>query len=53
MAVIALPPTLTGTVHGMNFEHMPELGWRLRYPMALLVMAASAALPYLRCRRRG
>jgi magnesium transporter len=52
-AVIALPPTLIGTIYGMNFEHMPELRWRLGYPMALLIMAASAVLPYLWFRRRG
>ncbi len=52
-AVIALPPTLIGTIYGMNFEHMPELRWRFGYPLALLVMAASAVLPYLWFRRRG
>jgi len=52
-AVIALPPTLIGTVYGMNFEGMPELGWRFGYPLALLLMAASAVLPYLWFRRRG
>lgn len=52
-AVIALPPTLIGTIYGMNFEHMPELQWRFGYPLALLVMGASAVLPYLWFRRRG
>jgi magnesium transporter len=52
-AVIALPPTLIGTVYGMNFETMPELGWRFGYPFALLLMAASAVGPYLWFRRRG
>jgi Mg2+ and Co2+ transporter CorA len=23
----------------MNFQHMPELGWRLGYPLVLVVMA--------------
>lgn len=45
-AVLFLPPTLVGTVYGMNFQHMPELGWAFGYPFALLLMAASAAAPY-------
>lgn len=52
-AVIALPPTLIGTIYGMNFEAMPELQWRFGYPFALLLMAASAVLPFLWFRRRG
>ncbi|MGK9065957.1 magnesium transporter CorA family protein [Stutzerimonas chloritidismutans] len=45
-AVLFLPPTLVGTVYGMNFEHMPELGWLLGYPMALCMMVVSAIIPY-------
>lgn len=45
-AVLFLPPTLVGTVYGMNFEHMPELGWLLGYPMALAMMVVSAIIPY-------
>ncbi len=52
-AVLFLPPTLVGTIYGMNFEAMPELKWRLGYPMALVMMAVSAALPYWWFKRRG
>lgn len=52
-AVIFLPPTLVGTVYGMNFEHMPELGWLFGYPFALALMAMSAVLPYWFFKRRG
>jgi magnesium transporter len=45
-AVLFLPPTLVGTVYGMNFERMPELGWTLGYPMALGMMVVSAIIPY-------
>jgi magnesium transporter len=31
----------------MNFEHMPELGWRLGYPLALLAMLATGLILYL------
>jgi magnesium transporter len=36
-AIIAVP-TFMASIWGMNFEHMPELGWRLGYPTALLAM---------------
>jgi magnesium transporter len=52
-AVLFLPPTLVGTVYGMNFEAMPELGWRLGYPLALLLMALSAVVPSWWFKRRG
>ena len=43
VAVLFLPPTLIASVYGMNFQIMPELDWRLGYPIALLLMVASAA----------
>ena len=52
-AVIFLPPTLVGTVYGMNFDHMPELDWLYGYPMALSLMILSAILPYWFFKRRG
>ena len=52
-AVVFLPPTLVASVYGMNFQHMPELGWRLGYPLALALMVLSAILPYLFFRRKG
>ena len=52
-AFVFLPPTLIAGVYGMNFEHMPELHWMLGYPMAVVLMVASAVLPllYLKARR--
>ena len=35
-AVLFLPPTLVGTIYGMNFEAMPELKWASGYPFALV-----------------
>lgn len=52
-AVIFLPPTLVGTIYGMNFNHMPELNWLLGYPFALFLMVLSAVLPYLWFKRKG
>ena len=52
-ATIFFPPTLIGTVYGMNFDNMPELDWHWGYPVALLLMLASAVLPFLYFKRRG
>jgi magnesium transporter len=52
-AVVFLPPTLVASVYGMNFDLMPELGWRFGYPLALGLMVLSAVLPYLYFKRRG
>jgi magnesium transporter len=45
-SVALMPPTLVGTIYGMNFRNMPELNWSLGYPMALGLMIISAVLPY-------
>jgi magnesium transporter len=37
-AAILFAPTVIGTVYGMNFDHMPELGWLFGYPFALALM---------------
>lgn len=52
-AMVFLPPTFIGTVYGMNFQDMPELGQPWAYPIALAVMAASALGPYLWFKRKG
>jgi len=52
-AAILFAPTLVGTVYGMNFDHMPELGWRLGYPFALALMLAVAGVLYAVFKRRG
>jgi magnesium transporter len=53
VAFILLPPTLIAGIYGMNFEHMPELHWKLGYPLALAAMLASAVLPIWYFKRRG
>jgi magnesium transporter len=51
-AAIILIPTLIAGIYGMNFEHMPELDWRLGYPFALAVMGATALVLFRVFRRR-
>jgi magnesium transporter len=53
LAVALMPPTLVGTIYGMNFRNMPELGWTLGYPLALGLMVLSAVLPWLYFKRKG
>lgn len=52
-AVIFLPPTLVASSYGMNFTFMPELQWLFGYPMAILMMVVSAAIPFLWFKRKG
>ena len=43
---ILLGATLVAGIYGMNFEHMPELKWRLGYLWALGIMAMITVLGY-------
>ena len=43
-SAIMLPLNLIAAIYGMNFAHMPELGWRFGYAMALGIMAFVALL---------
>ena len=38
ISTIFMPLTLIAGIYGMNFQHMPELGWELGYPMVLMFM---------------
>ncbi len=51
-AAILFAPTLVGTVYGMNFTHMPELDWRLGYPLALVLMLMVSVVLYVVFKRR-
>lgn len=50
---IAAVPTAVAAIYGMNFRHMPELGWRFGYPTVLLVMVAACVALYRAFRRSG
>jgi magnesium transporter len=53
IATIFIPLTLIAGIYGMNFQHMPELGWRWGYPMVWIVMIliGISMLVYFRRRR--
>ncbi len=52
-SVMLMPPTLIASIYGMNFKHMPELGWEWGYPFAIFLMVVSALGFYAYFRRRG
>lgn len=52
MAAIFIPLTFMAGIYGMNFENMPELGWRYGYYGVLGLMATVALLMLLYFRRR-
>jgi magnesium transporter len=51
-AILAVPTMIAG-VYGMNFQHMPELGWRLGYPAAMGLMAGICTVLYVSFKRSG
>jgi magnesium transporter len=52
VAIIAVPTMIAG-IYGMNFNHMPELGWQYGYPLVLAVMAAVCVGLYGYFKRAG
>lgn len=52
IATLFMPLTFIAGVYGMNFEHMPELGWKWGYPATLLLMFGVVAGLLLYFRRK-
>lgn len=46
-AVLFLPPTLVGTIYGMNFKDMPELSFHFGYPASIVLMVLSSLGCYI------
>jgi magnesium transporter len=46
-------PTLVAGVYGMNFEHMPELGWQYGYLYSILLMVLTVAGLWVFFKRSG
>ena len=51
-AILAVPTAIAG-IYGMNFEHMPELGWTFGYPLIVGAMAAICLALYWRFKHIG
>ncbi|NYI08102.1 magnesium and cobalt transport protein CorA [Allostreptomyces psammosilenae] len=52
-AAIFAIPTMVAGIYGMNFEHMPELGWRYGYPVVLGAILVACFLVHRGFRRNG
>ncbi|HEX5615114.1 MAG TPA: magnesium and cobalt transport protein CorA, partial [Acidimicrobiia bacterium] len=52
VAIIATPTMIAG-IYGMNFEHLPELGWQFGYPFALALMVVACLILYRNFKHRG
>ncbi len=50
--VVFLPPTLIGSIYGMNFEKIPELHWRYGFFYALGLMLLTGLGPLVYFRRK-
>ncbi|CQR64624.1 magnesium and cobalt transport protein CorA [Streptomyces leeuwenhoekii] len=51
-AIVAVPTMVCG-MYGMNFDHMPELGWRYGYGMVIGVISLACLALYRGFRRNG
>jgi magnesium transporter len=47
ITTLFIPLTLIAGIYGMNFRHMPELGWKAGYPFALVLMVITAGIMYM------
>lgn len=52
IATIFIPLTFIAGVYGMNFEHMPELGWRWGYTGVWILMILVAAMMVVYFKRK-
>jgi magnesium transporter len=52
-AAIITVPTFIASFYGMNFTHMPELGWRVAYPLAIVLMVLTALALHRGFKRAG
>jgi magnesium transporter len=50
-SIILMSMTLVASIYGMNFVHMPELGWTVGYPLALGTMATIGVVLFAVFRR--
>jgi magnesium transporter len=53
VSALFMPLAFVTGIYGMNFEHMPELGWRYGYFAVLGVLGAMAAISWYLLRSRG
>ncbi len=47
------PISAWGALWGMNFKYMPELDWKIGYPLSLLIIIGSTAAVYILLIKKG
>jgi len=52
IATIFMPLTFIAGIYGMNFQYMPELGWRWGYPIVLFIMLVIGVFMLISFRRK-
>lgn len=52
-SVFFMPLTFIAGIYGMNFEFMPELHWKIGYPLVLVLMATIGAGIFLWFKRKN
>lgn len=52
-SIILMGNSLIAGIYGMNFTHMPELGWVFGYPATLIAMVLLSVGMFVYFRRRG
>ena len=53
MASFFMPITFFAGLYGMNFKHIPELGWKYSYPVILSVCAPTTISLLIYFKRKG
>ena len=53
ISTVFLPITFITSWYGMNFEHMPELGWEWGYPAVMTLVLTVGIVMLIHARRRG
>ena len=53
VTVAMMPPTLIGTIYGMNFDYMPETHLEYAYPVVLVIMILSTIFPIVYFKKKG
>ena len=51
IATVFIPLTFIAGVYGMNFEYMPELGWKWSYPLVWLIMISMGIVMFFYFKR--
>jgi magnesium transporter len=49
-AIFAVPTAIAG-IYGMNFDYMPELGWKMGYPLTLTLIIGLCLTLYVQFKK--